>query len=379
MPVQHGIKIAETTTGTRPITIAGASVIGLVGIASDADVATFPLDTAVLITDVQTAVGKAGADGSLAKSLQAIADQCNAQVVVVRVEEGADSAATDTAIIGTTTAEGKFTGLKALLSAQTQLGVKPKILGVPGYDTQAVTTELVTIAQKLKAMAYARAQADIIADAVTYKDNFSDRELMLIWPDFTGFAGDAVARALGTRARIDSEAGWNRSLSNYAVNGVTGISADVHWDMGGENTDAATLNDAAITTLIRNDGFRFWGNRTCSDDPLYVFEVATRTNYVLQETIAQGLTWAMDKPITAPLVKDILETINAAFRSLTNQGLIIGATAWYNAALNSQVNLAGGKLAISYDFTPCAPLESLTVNTTITDTYYASLSSQLAA
>ncbi len=40
------------------------------------------------------------------------------------------------------TAEGKKTGMKALLSAQSQLGVKPRILGVPGHDNKAVATEV---------------------------------------------------------------------------------------------------------------------------------------------------------------------------------------------------------------------------------------------
>lgn len=379
MPIKHGIQINELTTGTRALVLASTAVIGLVATASDAEALTFPLDTAVLITDVQTAVGKAGVAGTLAKALQAIADQCSPQVVVVRVAEGADDAATETAIIGTVTAGGAYTGMKALLSATAQLGVTPKILGVPGYDSLAVTTALVAIAKKLRAMVYARPVGDTIAEVVTYKGGFSDRELMLIWPDFTDFGGSAVACALGLRAQIDQSVGWHRSLSNNAVAGVTGLSADVHWDVGGVGTDAAVLNDAPITTLVRHDGFRFWGNRTCSADTQYAFEVAVRTNYVLQDTMQQGLLWAIDKPITAGLVKDILETINAEFRLLTAQGYIIGAKARYDPALNSQTSLAAGQLQLSYDFTPCAPLESLGLNTAITDTYYANLASQIAA
>lgn len=37
--------------------------------------------------------------------------------------------------------------MKALLSAQSQLGVKPRILGVPGHDNKAVATELLSVAQ----------------------------------------------------------------------------------------------------------------------------------------------------------------------------------------------------------------------------------------
>ncbi len=60
-------------------------------------------------------------------------------IVVVRVAEGTGDTAqaqTISNIIGTTDANGKYTGLKALLTAEAVTGVKPRILGVPGYDTR---------------------------------------------------------------------------------------------------------------------------------------------------------------------------------------------------------------------------------------------------
>lgn len=107
----------------------------------------FPLNKPVLITDVLTASGKAGESGTLARSLDAIADQAKPVTVVVRVPQGETEEETTTNIIGAVTAEGKKTGMKALLSAQTQLGVKPRILGVPGHDNKAVATELLSVAQ----------------------------------------------------------------------------------------------------------------------------------------------------------------------------------------------------------------------------------------
>ena len=56
---------------------------------------------------------------------------------------------------------------------------------------------------------------------------------------------------------------------------------------------------------------------------------------------------------------------------------MIGASAWFDATLNPAESLAAGQLAISYDFTPCAPLEGLTENQLITDTYYSNFAAQL--
>jgi hypothetical protein len=380
MTVHHGIKTTEQSTGARAINLISTAVIGIVatssGVGLDEDV--FPLNRPALITDVRTAIGQAGADGTLKKALEAIADQCSPTIVVVRVEEGEDAAETATNVIGTTTNDGQLTGMKALLVAESQLGVRPRILGTPGLDTQAVTTALMPIAKELRAFVYAKPVAATVAAAVLAKANYGDRELMLIWPDFTGWAGDAVARALGTRARIDQEVGWHKSLSNYAVNGVTGIDKDVTWNIEGLTGDAKLLNDAPITTLIRNNGFRFWGNRTCSDDPKYVFEVAVRTNHVLRESIANGLQWASDQPLTPSLMKDVLESINAEFAALKGQGFIMGALAWWDASLNSATNLANGKSRIRYKFTPVAPNESMDLLMEITDEYYVDFADALA-
>jgi phage tail sheath protein FI len=77
----------------------------------------FPLNKPVLITSVQSAIAKAGTKGTLAASLQAIADQSKPVVVVVRVAEGTgDDAEAQTVsnIIGGTDESGNYTGLKAL-------------------------------------------------------------------------------------------------------------------------------------------------------------------------------------------------------------------------------------------------------------------------
>lgn len=63
----------------------------------------------------------------------------------------------------------------------------------------------------------------------------------------------------------------------------------------------AELSGFSQTNVYENaeiTGFRFWGNRTCSDDPLFLFENYTRTAQVLADTMAEAHMWAVDKPIT---------------------------------------------------------------------------------
>jgi phage tail sheath protein FI len=72
----------------------------------DADASMFPLNKPVLLT-VLTASGKAGESGTLARSLDAIADQAKPVTVVVRVAQGETEAETTSNIIGGVTADGK--------------------------------------------------------------------------------------------------------------------------------------------------------------------------------------------------------------------------------------------------------------------------------
>ncbi|WP_019833780.1 phage tail sheath subtilisin-like domain-containing protein [Sphingomonas sp. PR090111-T3T-6A] len=370
--ITHGVRVNEVNTGVRAIQQISSNVIGLLATGADADVDTFPPNKAVLIDDVRSALGKAGDTGTLARSLEAISDQVSPIIVAVRVPEGETPEETTTNVVGGV-AGGNYTGAKALLSAEAQLGVRPRILGAPGLDVQAVAAELAILGQKLRGFAYCAAQGEDVASAITYRDEFSARELMLIWPDTSAAAGDAIARALGLRAAIDEQVGWHKTLSNTGIAGVTGLSKDVFFDLQSSDNDAGLLNSAPITTIVRRDGYRFWGNRTTSDDPLFAFESAVRTAQALMDSIAEGVAWAVDKPESKMLIRDVVDTINADFRSLTRDGRLIGANAWFDEASNPAAQLAAGKLVIDYDYTPCPPAEAILLNQRITDKYLATI------
>lgn len=390
MPDQyhHGVRVVEKNDGIRPIRTVSTAVIGLVAVAEDADADFFPLDEAVLITNVQAAVGKAGTNGTLAATLQAIADQTNAFTIVVRVAKGEDDAVTTSNLVGTTTADGKYTGMKALQSSKQKFGFSPRILGVPGLDSLPVATALVALAQKLRAFAYVSAYgAKTKEEATTYREGFGAREVMVIWPEFQRWdtttnatvTAPAVALALGLRAKIDQEVGWHKTLSNVAVNGVTGISADVYWDLQSTATDSDYLNEADVTTLINESGYRFWGSRTCSEDPLFAFENYTRTAQVLADTMADGHFWAVDKPMHPTLVRDIIEGLKAKGREMVANGYLMGFDAWYDESLNDATTLKAGKLKVSYEYTPVPPLEDLEFQQKITDTYLVDFASRINA
>ncbi|MBJ9954407.1 phage tail sheath protein [Acinetobacter baumannii] len=383
----HGVRVLELNNGSRPIRTVSTSVIGMIATAEDADPLLFPLNTAVLITDIQGSIEKAGEKGTLARSLQAIVDQTKAVVVVVRVEQKTDEAEQKTAVIGGQV-NGKYTGMKALLTAEQHLKVKPRILGAPGLDFPEVATAFAALAPKLKAFNYLSAYGcETKEEAAAYRDAIGSRETMLIYPDFLGWdtatssttTFEATARALGLRAKIDNDIGWHKTISNVPVNGVTGISKDVSWELQSMDTDAGYLNSNEITTLIQRDGFRLWGSRTCSEDPLFQFENYTRTAQVISDTMAEGHMWAVDKPLHPTLAKDIVEGINAKFRDLKTQGYIIDAECWFDPDANSKETLKNGQLRLDYDYGPVPPLEDLTLRQRITDKYLSNFASRMTS
>ena len=377
----HGITANEYTEGVRSISDISTAIIGMVCTAEDADAKVFPLNTPIFATSAYDLLAKAGTKGTLAKSLDAIVDQADAQVVIVRVAESKNAEEQKANVIGTAEG-GKYTGLKALRRAKAVTGFTPKILGVPELDSQDVLTELVGVAQATRAFAYGSAGGNPdITEVGNYRKNFGQRELMLIDNEFMAFdpttkkteTAATIARVLGARAKLDKNVGWHKSISNTEINGVSGLKFARSFDLLDKNCDANTLNNKDVTTLIREDGFRVWGNRTCTNDSMMAFEVATRTAQIIQETIASAFMWALDKPMHPSLMEDIIMAINAKLAQYVNKGYILGARVFIDKTLNTSETVQAGQFTISYEFTWVPPLENMIFNQHVTDTFFVNL------
>lgn len=378
----HGVRVTEVNDGTRYARTINTGIIGIVATANDADPGVFPENIPVLLTNVKNASGKAGDTGTLAQSLDAIASQTSPITVVVRVKEGENEAETTSNVIGEVTANQQYTGMQALRVAQSILGVTPRILGAPGLDNQSVTTQLAGIAQKLRAFCYGKCHGETVSEMIAYRKEFGFRELMLIAPDFVTWntrtdsvqSRFATAYALGMRSKIDDETGWHKTISNVPVNGPEGITKDISWDLQSSSTDAGLLNENDITTLINYKGYRFWGNRTCSADPMFAFESSVRSSQVIADTIAEAHFNYVDAIMSAANARDIVESVNARLRTWIRDGYLLGGNCWYDPEYNTKEELKAGKIGFDYDFTAVPPMEDITFRQRITDRYFADFS-----
>ncbi len=376
----HGTRIIEVNDGTRSVRTVATSVIGVVCTADDADATTFPLDKPILTTNPRSLMGKAGKSGTLYRTLETISNMVATPTVIVRVAEAEGDQLTAN-VIGKINEDGTGTGIKALSDAQSLLGIKPRILACPGLDNKDVTTALVAMAKKLNAFCYASCIGNNKEEAIAYRKNFGDRELMLIYGDYVNFnvmkgAEDtlyATACAVALRARTDKEIGWHRNISNIEIAGASGVTKVVSFDIQDSSTDANYLNQNDISVALRYKGFRIWGGRTVSSDKLFAFEQYTRTAQVIRDTFGEAYDWAIDKAMTKNLIKDVVEMVNAKFREWTAQGYLLGGECWVDKEENTKESMKDGIFRIRYKYCPMPSLECLEARQFVTDEYLVDL------
>ncbi len=369
MTYHHGITAQEKVQGILPMRNADTSTIALLATSSDADNDMYPLNTPVLLPGIkQDNLSKAGSNGTLYKSLKHIRELTNPTVIVLRLSDPTD-----------------VDSLDALLKCQSLFGVTPKLMGAPEIDTPEITRKLISLANRRRAVVYASPRDDDgnllteLSEITQYRDTYGARELCLIENDW---ASDQpiIATALALRAKINEEnpAGFTKSISNVPISVVDGISTPRTWDLEDPDTEVGYLNADEVTSVIQSEGFRFWGNRTCSSDPRFAFETGVLTAHFLLDTIIAGCFPFIDKPLTPLLVKDIIESINAKMREYVAKKYIIGGSVWYNEDINNASDLSQGILYIDYDYTPVPTLENLHLTQRITDRYLVDFSKLIA-
>ncbi|ANC04648.1 MULTISPECIES: phage tail sheath subtilisin-like domain-containing protein [Pseudomonas] len=363
----HGVTVTNVDTGARNIALPSSSIIGLVDTFTEGAGVTAKANDLVLITSEREAVAAFGADAAITKACRAIYSRAKAVIVacgVAKLEEAAEQTA---AIIGNVLADGKRTGLQALLDGKSRFNAQPRLLVAPKHSaTQAVGTALVALADKLRGIAIIDGPGTTDEAALAYAKNFGAKRAFLVDPGVRYF--DTVAEATvdapgsawvaGLFAFTDREYGFWASPSNKEFVGITGTSRPVEFLDGDDSCRANLLNNANIATIIRDDGFRLWGNRTLSSDPKWAFVTRVRTMDIVMDAILYGHKWAVDRSITATYVKDVTEGLQAFMRDLKNQGAIINFEVFADPELNTASQLEQGKVYWNIRFTDVPPAEN---------------------
>lgn len=387
----HGVEVLEIGAGPRPISTVRSAVIGIVGTAPEADATAFPLNTPVLIAGSRKEAAKLGTTGTLPDAMDSIFDQAGAVTVVIRVDEGATDAETMANVIGGVDANtGTYHGMKALLGAESVLGVAPRILLAPGFTHQKpadpqdatktlanpVVAELKGIAQRLRAVVIADGPNTTDAAAQDYAKDFGSDRIYVVDPWVQKLAEDgsiiitpASPCVAGLIAKTDNDLGFWWSPSNQEINGIMGTVRPVDFVLGDAAARANLLNEAKVATIIRQDGFRLWGNRTLSSDAKFAFLSVRRTADIINDSLLRAHLWAVDRNITKTYVHDVVESVNAYLRHLTSIGAILGGECYADPELNTPDQIAQGKVYFDFTFTPPFPAEHVTFRSHMVNDY----------
>ncbi|THF28564.1 phage tail sheath family protein [Pseudomonas atacamensis] len=365
----HGVTTTLIDTGARTISLPSSSIIGLCDTFTP-DIlggGTAKAGELVLLTSEREAIAAFGADSAITKAAQAIYVRAKAVIVAVGVPKLEDAALQTSAIIGGVLVGGQRTGLQALLDGKSKHNAQPKLLIAPKHSaTQAVATAMDALAAKLRAIAIVDGPNTTDEAVLAYAQEFGSKRIYLVdpgvqyWDTVTSATIDAPGSAwvAGLFAWTDATYGYWASPSNKEFVGITGTTRPIEFLDGDETCRANLLNNANVSTIIRDGGYRLWGNRTLSSDPKWSFVTRVRTCDILMDAIQAGHKWAVDRSITKTYVKDVTEGLQAFMRDQKNAGAIINFEVYPDTEMNTASQLEQGKVYWRIRFTDVPPAEN---------------------
>ena len=363
----HGVTVTLVDTGARTIALPSTSIIGLCDTFTPGLKATAKPNDLVLLTSEREAVAAFGEDSAITRAAKAVFLKAKAVIVACGVAQLEDDALQTSAIIGGVLASGQRTGLQALLDGKSRFNAQPRLLIAPKHSaTQAVATAMDALAGKLRAIAIVDGPNTTDEAVLAYAQEFGSKRIYMVdpgvqqWDTITSKTIDAPASAFtaGLFAWTDTEYGFWASPSNKEFFGITGTTRPIEFLDGDETCRANLLNNANITTIIRDGGYRLWGNRTLSADSKWSFVTRVRTLDIVMDAILAGHKWAVDRSITKTYVKDVTDGLEAFMRDLKNQGAVINFEVFADTELNTASQLEEGKVYWNIRFTDVPPAEN---------------------
>jgi hypothetical protein len=368
----HGIEFVGIDYGARVIETPRAGVIGLVGTAPAADNTRLPLNTpAMLNTALRSDVAAVGASGTLAKAINIYhRSGYTAFVVVVRVAEGVDAAATRANIIE---------GIQLLKGAESITKVKPRINIAPWFSHEsAVANELASVCDATRAISFVDAPdlADsTYADAITYGQGFSNRRVNVCWPsvkvfDTTTKDYEDIPLSL-VAAGLEAGTDYWKSSSNKVAPLVSGTSKPIHFELSQAATTANLLNEKGITTVVHQNGYRLWGARNASDDQMWRYRNHVRLDDMVAEALIQSHLWAVDRNITKTYVDEVTEGVNNYLRYLASPAVeaIAGGKCWADPEINTTDMMEAGRVFFDFDYGRFGVAEHITFRRLLNQSY----------
>jgi len=365
-----GLTIQEQNNEPRPAITSDLSVAGFVVTAPGADATAFPLNTPVLMNsaDDDTAA-LLGTTGSIVGQLDLLNAQlsgfsASASVVIVRVDEGADDAATMVNLID---------GLGHLEESGAILGVAPRLVAVPGYTHQQETSAtanpvvaaLSVTLERLTAHAVVSGPHNTLQGYTDWRETISGKRLIpqetWVKVGFPAVEMDSVAGVIGMIIARDNDNGGvpSKSAANRAMQGIVGPNRSIPFSLTDGNTEGQQIlalnggiivgGQAGSETALGDGGFVYVGTDTASEDSLWMFYNKTRMRDYIHLMFLRTLRFFLGRfNLRAQTVESILNTMTLSLRDLESDGDILGFRVGFERDKNSVANLRLGRFKLYF-------------------------------
>jgi hypothetical protein len=168
----------------------------------------------------------------------------------------------------------------------------------------------------------------------------------------------------GVIARVDTERGVHKAPANEAINGVLGVNRVV------DDGEHGVLNDAGVNVLRVFPGRSrpvVWGARTIADRTEWQYVNVRRLFLFVEESIQQGIRWAVFEPNDRTLWKQLDRTITEFLTRVWSSGALFGATAAeaFYVKIDEENNLPAdresGVVTVEIGIAPVRPAEFVIV------------------
>ena len=237
-----------------------------------------------------------------------------------------------------------------------------------GLCRNPVVSNLQGIAQRLRAIIVPDLPNTTTRAAIDYRRDWNSARIYgadpwpRVWDVLSGGlvsmpASPFVAGAIAAR---DNQSGAHWSPSSMEINGVKGLSRPIDHSLFDQTAESQVLNGADVTTFVREDGFRLFGNRTFSTDPAWTFLSVRRTADLVHESVEKGVAWALDRPFSVRNLVEVADSVNDFIRTLKTEEATLGGKVWFDPAENTKDKILSGQWTYDFDMEPPPPAERIT-------------------
>ena len=197
---------------------------------------------------------------------------------------------------------------------------------------------------------------------------FVDPHIIIKSDGTTAPASPSVAALISVN---DRERGYWTSPSNRVIQGALGVSREVSY--GFEGSEADNLNRNQIATIIKDGGFRLWGNEGLNTtDPTYRFLQIYRTANAIEESLRVSLKNAIDQNITVRFFENVAQSCNSFLAKLQAAGTITGGRCYPDRDFNTAATVKSGIAAFVVRWSGVYPAQTLRIRLELTDDFLIS-------